>query len=117
MKFLVDAHLPKQLAAQLNAVGHEALHTLDLPLKNRTSDAVINQLSMNEQRVVVTKDADFRDSHLIKGQPYKLLLISTGNIRNSDLLNLIARNLDRIIDALQIHSFVELDRHHLIIHQ
>jgi hypothetical protein len=28
MKFLVDAHLPKQLAAELNAAGHDALHTL-----------------------------------------------------------------------------------------
>jgi hypothetical protein len=33
MKFLVDAHLPKRLAAQLSATGHDAIHTLDLPLK------------------------------------------------------------------------------------
>jgi len=117
MKFLVDAHLPRRLATQLNAAGHDALHTLDLPLKNRTPDAVINQISVDEQRVVVTKDADFRDSHLVKGQPYKLLLVSTGNIRNADLLSLFARNLERIVDAFQSHFFVELDRHHLIIHQ
>jgi len=116
MKFLVDAHMPKQLAAQLNAAGHDALHTLDLPLQNRTPDSAINQISVDEQRGVVTKDADFRDSHLLKGQPYKLLLISTGNIRNTDLLGLLAKNLERIVDALHSHSFVELDRHHLIIH-
>jgi predicted nuclease of predicted toxin-antitoxin system len=57
------------------------------------------------------------DAHLLKGQPYKLLLVSTGNIRNADLLNLFARNLERIVDAFQSHSFVELDRNHLIIHQ
>jgi predicted nuclease of predicted toxin-antitoxin system len=117
MKFLVDAHLPKRLTVQLNTAGHDALHTLDLPLKNRTPDAIINQISVKEQRIVVTKDADFRDSHLVKGQPYKLLLVATGNIRNADLLHLFARNLERIVNAFQSHSFVELDRHHLIIHQ
>ncbi|MCO5193174.1 MAG: DUF5615 family PIN-like protein [Anaerolineae bacterium] len=117
MKFLVDAHLPRRLATQLNAAGHDALHTLDLPLKNRTPDADINQLSIAEKRIVVTKDADFRDSHLVKGLPYKLLLVSTGNIHNADLLNLFARNLERIVDAFQSHWFIELDRHHLTIHQ
>jgi predicted nuclease of predicted toxin-antitoxin system len=117
MKFLVDAHLPRRLAAQLNAAGHDALHTLDLPLKNRTPDTIINQISVDEQRVVVTKDADFRDSHLVKGQPCKLLLVSTGNIHNTNLLNLFAKNLERIVAAFQSHSFVELDRHHLTIHQ
>lgn len=117
MKFLVDAHLPKRLAIQLNEAGHDALHTLDLPLKNRTPDAIINQISVDEQRVVVTKDADFRDSHLVKDEPYKLLLVSTGNIRNADLLSLFAKNLERIVAAFQSHSFVELDRNHLTIHQ
>jgi predicted nuclease of predicted toxin-antitoxin system len=41
MKFLVDAHLPKQLTAELNVAGHDALHTLDLPLKNRTPAVII----------------------------------------------------------------------------
>ncbi|MCB8952442.1 MAG: DUF5615 family PIN-like protein [Ardenticatenales bacterium] len=36
MKFLVDAHLPKRLAVQLIVAGHDALHTLDLPLENYT---------------------------------------------------------------------------------
>ena len=40
MKFLVDAHLPRRLAYQLCAFGHEAVHTLDLPRGNRTPDPV-----------------------------------------------------------------------------
>lgn len=116
MRFLVDAHLPRRLAVELNIVGHDALHTLDLPQKNRTTDEAINKISVEEQRVVVTKDADFRDSHLIKGEPYKLLLVSTGNINNADLLSLFAHNLERIVDAFQLHSYIELDRHHLTIH-
>lgn len=117
MKFLVDAQLPKRLASYLKTAGHDVRHTLDLPLGNRTSDKHINQISLEEQRIVVSKDADFRDSHLINNEPYKLLLVSTGNIKNEDLLNLFAHNLNRIVTAFETHSFVELDRDHLIIHQ
>jgi len=117
MKFLVDAHLPKRLALQLREAKHDAIHTLDLPMGNRTPDAVINQISLAEQRIVITKDADFRDSHLVNKEPFKLLLVSTGNINNNDLLNLFAQNLSRIIEAFEAYSYVELDRRHLTIHQ
>jgi len=117
MKFLVDAHLPKRLAIQLSAAGHDVIHTLDLPLRNRTPDAVINEISLAEQRIVVTKDADFRDSHLVNGKPYKLLLVSTGNINNNELLGIFEQNLERIIAAFESYSYIELDRHHLTIHQ
>jgi predicted nuclease of predicted toxin-antitoxin system len=117
MKFLVDAHLPKRLADKLVATGHDAIHTLDLPLKNRTPDADINKISLAEQRIVVTKDADFRDSHLVKNEPYKLLLVSTGNIGNDELLRLFAQNLERLVESFQSSSYIELDRHHKTIHQ
>ena len=117
MRFLVDAHLPKRLAIFLQAEGHDAIHTRDLPLANRTPDAAINQISMIEQRIVVTKDSDFMDSHLLKGEPYKLLLVSTGNIKNNELLKLFEQNLDRLIEAFARYTYVELDRHYLTIHQ
>jgi hypothetical protein len=34
MKFLVDAQLPRRLIPRLQEAGHEAIHTLDLPLGN-----------------------------------------------------------------------------------
>ena len=85
MKFLIGAQLPRRLIAQLTQAGLEAIHTVDLPQGNRTPDSVINERSIREQYVVVTKDSDFVESFLLGGQPWKLLLISTGNIRNADL--------------------------------
>ena len=84
MKFLVDAHLPRSLVDQLREVGYNAIHTRDLPRGNRTPDAVINDLSVREQRIVLTKDEDFVTSLLLYHQPDKLLLVSTGisKIRN-----------------------------------
>jgi len=59
MKFLVDAHLPPSLCALLQAAGHDAIHTTQLPAQNRTSDQVINELSVTDTRVDISKDTDF----------------------------------------------------------
>lgn len=116
MKLLVDAQLPRKLALVLQAEGYDALHTLDLPDANRTTDEEINRLSERDQRIVITKDADFVNSFLVSKRPFKLLLISTGNITNTDLETLFKRQLPKIEEAFQEHFFVELNRASLIIH-
>ena len=116
MKFLVDAQLPGRMAGWLIAHGHEALHTRDLPEGNRTSDVAINYLSVRERRVLVTKDEDFVDSFLLHRQPYKLLLVATGNISNRELEQVFRTNLAGIVAALEVHDFVELDQMSLICH-
>lgn len=66
--------------------------------------------------MVVTKDSDFVTSHLLHGSPKKLLLVSTGNISNNELLQLVKANLPAIEAVLCGHSFVELTRSALTIH-
>jgi len=110
MNFLVDAQVPPSLGTVLRDAGHDAVHTRDLPAQNWTPDTGINELSVREQRVVVTKDTDFYHSHLLHGKPWKLLLIRTGNIRTRDLKTLFAQHLPAIIAALEENSLVELDR-------
>jgi predicted nuclease of predicted toxin-antitoxin system len=116
VKFLADAHLPRRIVHRLRDAGHDALHTLDLPNGNRTSDAELNAISLREERVLVTKDADFVNSFLLSHQPYKLLLISTGNIRNADLETLLITQLPAIVSAFAAHDYLELSRSALIIH-
>ena len=102
MNFLVDAHLPRRLTQRLREAGHDALHTLDLPNGNRSTDSEINQVSARENRVVITKDADFVNSFLLTGLPYKLLIVSTGNITNADLEALFLPNIAAIVTAFQM---------------
>lgn len=116
MKFLVDAQLPVRLARLLNAAGHDVLHTMDLADGNRTTDRRIAELADDEGRAVVTKDRDFRDSHLLMNSPQRLLLVATGNITNVALLALFELHLGAIVDALGEAAFVELDRTSLIVH-
>lgn len=117
MKFLVDAQLPRKLAAWLNQSGFDVVHTLDLPLGNRTPDALINGISKDEQRIVITKDADFVDSFVLHRKPYKLLLISTGNIRNTELETLFQANIEKLRETFNSGcEFIELSRAAIIIH-
>ena len=115
MNFLVDAQLPRRMTAWLVAAGCDALHTLDLPDGNRTTDAQINDVADREQRVVVSKDADFVDGHLLRGRPAKLLLISTGNISNRDVEALVVPLIADIVREFASRSFLELGRAGLVV--
>lgn len=117
MRFLVDAQLPVRLARWLRDKGHDVLHTRDLPTGNRTEDSDINELSLREARVVVTKDADFVSTFHLTRKPHKLLLVATGNIGNADLEGLFQRNLEAIVSALDTSDYVELGRDRLVIHE
>jgi predicted nuclease of predicted toxin-antitoxin system len=116
VRFLVDAQLPRRPARLLNKAGHDAVHTLDLPNGNRTTDSEINYISIREERVVITKDADFVNSFLVSGEPYKLLLVSTGNLANAQMETLIRTYLAEIEEELAVHSFLELSSVTLIVH-
>ena len=91
MRFIIDAQLPFSLKIMLIDIGHDAIHTDDLGDKERTSDNEIREVSENQNRIVISKDDDFVDSFYIKGIPKKLLLISTGNIKNSELFSLLLK--------------------------
>jgi predicted nuclease of predicted toxin-antitoxin system len=116
MKFLVDAQLPRRLAHRLREAGHVATHTLDLPRKNRTTDDEIVTISMHERCVVITKDADFVNTFLLSGKPYKLLLISTGNISNADLERLFVSHIADLVAAFEQYDYIELTRTALVFH-
>jgi predicted nuclease of predicted toxin-antitoxin system len=116
VRFLVDAQLPVRLARFLTESGHDAIHSSQLPDGNRTTDDRIAARADAESRAVVTKDRDFRDSHLLRRTPRRLLVIATGNITNNDLLALLETNLDLVIEAFTEAALVELGAEQLIVH-
>lgn len=116
MKFLIDAQLPRRLKYRLEERGFDAVHTLDLPLKNKTPDSMLEEISISEERILITKDEDFVNSFTIHKRPYKLLLLSTGNITNADLEQLLLQNLNAIVQAFRQFSFIEIDRDNITYH-
>lgn len=110
MKFLVDAQLPRRLKRWLVERGYDAVHTLDLPNKNRTTDDFISDLFMRQKRVVISKDSDFFNRFFQKLEPYKLIYLTTGNITTDELIGIFERNLDQILVEIQFGNVVEVSQ-------
>jgi predicted nuclease of predicted toxin-antitoxin system len=114
MKFIVDAQLPKEIAWILKNKGFDAIHTDDLPDKEKTTDNQIREISVHENRIVISKDSDFVDSYFVKRIPPRLVIITTGNIKNNELFRLFSNNIEQIIELLHSCNLVEMDNFELI---
>lgn len=117
MKFLVDAQLPRRFCDWLLESGHDALHTLELELGNKTTDSEITRIADRDGRIVVTKDDDFVQSFLLRNTPQRLMLVASGNIGNAELERLIIDALPTIIEAFEAAHYIEIGRNSLIIHE
>ena len=117
MKFLIDANLPFRLAKVLNDKGFDILHTDNLPDKERTTDKEIRRISVEQDYIVITKDSDFLDSHVIQGVPAKLLLVTTGNITNKELLNLFDKYFETSTKLFDVYDLIELNNEQIIGHE
>lgn len=117
MKFLIDANLPFKLAVLLENKGYNVIHTDNLKNRERTTDKEIRDIALKENYIVVTKDSDFFDSHLIKKIPPKLLFVTTGNIINRDLLHLFDLHFEKVITLFENYDLVELDNKQIIVHE
>ena len=115
MKILLDAKLPRALKSQLEPMGCDVLHTLDLPEGNRSSDRTISSIADHDGRVVFSKDADFIQSHLLRGSPARLLIVTTGNISNKDLSALLLGVLPELVKLFESHVLIEMNQRALIV--
>lgn len=75
---------------------------------------IINRISLEEERIVISKDEDFYDSFQRVKEPYTLLHIKTGNIKNTDLLEIFDKNLLQIIHELNSNDVVQLSQEYII---
>ncbi len=116
MKVIVDAQLPKRLSDFLASKQVDSRHTLELPGKNTTSDQDIIRFAEQEKRIVITKDSDFLDNYIFKGQPAKLLIVSTGNIDNTQLIRLFEKNIDTLMSLFKQHSVIEINEIEISVH-
>jgi predicted nuclease of predicted toxin-antitoxin system len=65
-------------------------------------------LADREQCIVITKDSDFLDRFLLFGKPNKLLLVETGNISNSALLEIFRKNLSTVLRLFENHRLIQI---------
>lgn len=98
------------------AVTTSHTHPRQLPGGNRTPDLEVTRIADNDDRIVVTKDRDFVDSHVLAGSPRSSLIVSTGNISNDELLGLFIANLNALESAFTSSRLVELSYDAIVIH-
>ncbi len=96
MKFIIDTQLPPRLSRFLETQGFDSVHTTSYPNGHLLTDREIMEIAERENRIVVTKDSDFMDHFLLIGPPPQVLLLTFGNIGNSDLVALFQQELSAI---------------------
>ena len=111
MKIFVDAQLPPVLKSWLIQQGHDCIHALDLPKKDSTPDIEIVEIVTKSERILISKDSDFLKLKLLTGTPQRLLVITTGNIRNPELIASFEKNFHSALRLFKTFEIVELGNH------
>jgi len=85
-RFLVDANLPYYFGLWNNP---DFIHVNDI--NDSWSDERIWQYALENNLIIITKDADFSLKVLYKGAPPKVIHIKFGNLKLKDFHTLISR--------------------------
>ena len=110
MKILCDVHLPIKLVEFLKSNAIDAIHGSKILDGWYTNDADFCRYADENDFIFVTKDNDFRDSHIIKKTPSKLIKINLGNISNQKLIKIFSVNLNYIIEIFKKESaYIEIN--------
>lgn len=88
---------------------------MELPAANATDDKTIREICVSQQRILVTKDTDFENSYYLKYEPAQLILETTGNISNAELLQLFSNSLPYFEELLHSHAFLEIAKDKIIV--
>lgn len=88
MRVLCDVHIPYRLVNFLRERGVDATHVNRILDKSYTKDAEIVRYVDETGSFLITKDADFRDSHFITGKPARVVRVALGNLSNDQLIAL-----------------------------
>lgn len=108
-KVLCDVHIAFRVVRFFESKRHEAIHVNNILDGFHTKDTAISQYANKNGFIVLTKDADFKNSHFVQGPPKRLLKISLGNISTTRLIEILDTNFDEIVKHFQADKcFAEL---------
>jgi predicted nuclease of predicted toxin-antitoxin system len=111
LRFLVDANLSPVVAHLLEGAGHDAVHVVTLGLL-RADDTTILERAANDDRVIVSADADFGAllAHGGQTKPSFVLLRSADHLLPAQQAELVLANLDAIEGELIAGAIVTFAR-------
>ena len=100
MKFLVDVQLPGTLARWLRDRNHDTVHVLERNL-GQADDHTLWKIAKEESRIMVSKDEDFFILATRPSDTGRLLWLRVGNCRTNQLLTLINKRWNKIVQAFE----------------
>ncbi len=111
MKAICDVHISYKVVKFLNERGISAMHVNELPDKWHTKDEILSDYADKNEMILITKDDDFKNSHLIKGSPKKLIRITLGNISNHSLIKILEEHLLTILHKMKAEKcYIEIGK-------
>ena len=99
MKLLFDENLSPILPAALLDCYGECQHVRDVGLK-ASPDADVWAYAARNERVIVTKDSDFRQRSFLHGHPPKVIWIGLGNCSTNMVEDLLRRRMNEVAEFL-----------------
>lgn len=115
MKFLCDVHISYKLSKTIESLGFECNHVNFILDKWFTTDKEIAKFADENNYILISKDADFKNSFLVNKTPKKLIKINLGNISNVELIQIFKKNLTLFEELDQNDSFIlEIDKDKII---
>ena len=111
MKLLFDENLSHTLAERLSDLFPDSTHVRNVGLK-ASDDPLVWQYAVDNDFVLVSKDADMHDRSLLQGFPPKVIWIRLGNCSTAAVEHLVRREIQEINNFLvdDYASFLALSK-------
>ena len=109
MKLLLDENLSRRIVPFIQDLYPNSSQVALVGLEN-TDDKVIRQYAIDNDFVIVTKDADFYDMTVLYGQPPKIVWLKMGNQSKAATIKTLLDHQQAIEQALIInnHACIEI---------
>lgn len=91
MKLLFDQNLSPRLADRLADCFPDSAHVQQFGM-DRTPDSVVLEFARERGFVLVSKDSDFFDTSLVRGNTCKIVWIRRGNCSTADIEAMLRRH-------------------------
>lgn len=98
--WLIYTQLPPKLVNVFIELGFDAVHTQSYSEGIFMSYTEIRKIAFKENKIKITKDNDFYNSHFKDAKMPTVLFLKIGNISNRELMILIKNNLSSTLSVL-----------------
>ncbi len=103
MKLLLDENLSRRIVPFIQESYPESTHVVLVGLE-QADDQCIRQWAINNDFIIMTKDADFYEMSRLYGQPPKIIWLKMGNQSKAAVIKVLQENYERINQILMIED-------------